>query len=135
VSTSATRDTPVGHWANFRIAAGLSPKPAISAVSSNPNVVKTAEDGTDFTYVLLTAREVRLASENMGTPPTDLKFFKLRRGSQGDTVRALQTALGLNADGDFGYLTQRALIEKQLALGQAADGVVTSANAAALGIA
>jgi len=43
--------------------------------------------------------------------------------------------LGLNADGDFGYLTQRALIEKQLALGQMADGVVTSANAAALGIA
>lgn len=135
VSTSATRDTPVGHWANFRIAAGLSPKPDISAVGDNPKVVKTAEDGTAFTYVLLTAREVRLASENMGTPVTDLKFFKLRRGSQGDTVRALQTALGLNADGDFGYLTQRALIEKQLALGQMADGVVTSANAAALGIA
>lgn len=130
------RDTPVGHWETFRIAAGLAPKPEVSPVSAggNPRVVKTAEDGQAFTYVLLTAREVRLAAENMDRAPTDLKFFKLRRGSQGDTVKALQTALGLSADGDFGYLTQRALIEKQMKLGLEADGVVTSANAAALGI-
>ena len=137
VMTPDARDTPIGHWANFRRAAGLDPKPDISPVSEDANrfAVKTAEDGKAFTYVLLTAREVRIAAENMDSPPVDLKFFKLRRGSQGDSVKALQSALGVNPDGDFGYLTQRALIEKQLALNGEADGVVTAANAAALGLA
>lgn len=137
VMAPGTRDTPVSYWASFRIAAGLAPKPDISPASdgNNPNVVKTSEDGTAFTYVLLTAREVRLAAENMDTPPRDPKFLKLRRGSQGDDVKAMQTALGINADGDFGFLTQRALIEKQLEMTGEADGVVTAANAAAFGLA
>lgn len=137
VMQPSTRDTPVSYWKSFRMAAGLAEKPDISpaAPGSNSFVVKTAEDGTAFTYVLLTAREVRLAAENMDTEPMDRKFLKLRRGSQGDDVKALQTALGVGADGDFGFLTQRALIEKQLAVTGEADGVVTAANAAALGLA
>lgn len=136
VATPQTRDTPAGHWRAFREAAGLAPDPAITAVPAGdyPSVT-TSEDGTKFTYVLLTAREVRLASENLDVPSTDLTFFKLRRGSQGETVQALQAFLGLKTDGDFGYLTQRALILKQLELTGEADGVVTAANAAQFGLA
>jgi len=141
VREKATRDTPEGHWAQFRMAAGLKPLPDVSAVPQGPGnprgsarVVQTPEDGQAFTYVLLTAREVRLASENIDAAPDDPRFAKLRRGSQGEAVKALQTALGLAADGDFGYLTQRALIERQLQLTGEADGVVTAANAASLGL-
>lgn len=133
VSTRDTRDTPAGHWRAFREAAGLSVDPEIKAQGGA--IVSTPEDGRAFPYVLLTAREVRLAAENLDTPATDLKLFKLRRGSKGETVRALQQALGITADGDFGYLTQRALIAKQLELTGEADGVVTAANAGALGLA
>lgn len=133
VSTRDTRDTPAGHWRAFREAAGLSVDPEVSVQSGA--IVSTPEDGRAFPYLLLTAREVRLAAENLDTPATDLKLFKLRRGSKGETVRALQQALGIGADGDFGYLTQRALIAKQLELTGEADGVVTAANAEALGLA
>ena len=141
VREKATRDTPEGNWAQFRVAAGLQPAPEIAPVpqgpgnpGGNPRVVQTTEDGQAFTYLLLTAREVRLAGENLDAAPGDPKFFKLRRGSQGDVVKRLQTALGLNPDGDFGYLTQRAVIERQLEVSGEADGVVTAANAASLGL-
>ena len=135
VMTPASRDTPTGYWASFRVAAGLSPKPEVSSVGGRSSDVKTAEDGQVYTYMLLTAREVRIAAENMNAAPGDMRFLKLRRGSQGDTVKLLQAALGVAADGDFGFQTQRALIAKQLAMTGEADGVVTAANAAAFGLA
>jgi peptidoglycan hydrolase-like protein with peptidoglycan-binding domain len=78
---------------------------------------------------------MRLASEHLGAAGGDTRFLKLRRGSQGETVKMLQAALGVTADGDFGYQTQRALIAKQLELTGEADGVVPAANAAAFGLA
>ena len=135
VMTPASRDTPTGYWASFRIAAGLAPKPEVTSVGGGAYTVKTAEDGQVFTYVLMTARELRLASEHLGAAGGDPRFLKLRRGSQGDTVKMLQEALGVTADGDFGYQTQRALIAKQLEMTGEADGVVTAANAAMFGLA
>jgi hypothetical protein len=137
VLTRDSRDRPTGHWRAFREAAGLAPDPAVNAVNKGGDYpsVSTPEDGAGFTYVLLTAREVRIAAENPDAPPTDVQFLKLRRGSQGETVKLLQQALGVTADGDFGYLTQRALIRKQLELHGEADGVVTAANAAEFGLA
>ncbi|WP_396273676.1 trypsin-like peptidase domain-containing protein [Hyphomonas sp.] len=135
VMTPESRDTPTGYWASFRMAAGLAPKPEVSSVDGKKHVVKTPEDGTAFTYVLMTAREMRLASEHLGAAGGDTRFLKLRRGSQGETVKMLQAALGVTADGDFGYQTQRALIAKQLELTGEADGVVPAANAAAFGLA
>ena len=77
----------------------------------------------------------RLASQNMDAPTTDPRFAKLRRGSKGDDVRLLQKSLGISADGDFGFLTQRALLNKQMELHGEADGVVTASQAGSLGIA
>jgi hypothetical protein len=134
VMTPQSRDIPAGHWRAFRMAAGLPPAPQVK-VGSSPLDVATPADGTPYTYILLTAREVRIASENLTANPMDRRFFKLRRGSQGDVVKALQASLGIGTDGDFGFLTQRALIEKQLATTGEADGVVTASNAAAFGLA
>ncbi|MFN7179773.1 trypsin-like peptidase domain-containing protein [Hyphomonas sp.] len=138
VMTRDSRDRPTGHWRAFREAAGLAPDPVVTAAAAAGRpfpAVSTPEDGAGFAYVLLTAREVRIAAENMDAPATDLQFLKLRRGSQGETVKALQQALGVTEDGDFGFLTQRALILKQLELTGEADGVVTAANAAEFGLA
>lgn len=53
---------------------------------------------------------------------TDLNTV-LRRGSQGESVKALQEALGLNADGIFGPATEQALKEWQASNGLLNDGV------------
>ena len=130
------RTRPSGAWQSFRAAAGLTDPPHVTPVSgvSNSRVVKTDLDGKSFRYVLLSSKEVRLASQNMDAPTTDPRFAKLRRGSKGDDVRLLQKSLGISADGDFGFLTQRALLNKQMELHGEADGVVTASQASLLGI-
>lgn len=47
----------------------------------------------------------------------------LRRGSKGEEVKKMQSALGLTADGDFGPGTEAALKKWQAANGLTADGV------------
>ena len=39
----------------------------------------------------------------------DVKYSLVRKGSKGDTVKRLQEALGISADGDFGPGTESAL--------------------------
>ena len=56
----------------------------------------------------------------------------LRQGSRGPEVAAVQRALGVPADGDFGPRTAAALRAFQAARGLAADGVVGPATRAAL---
>lgn len=127
---------PTGQWAEFRVAAGLSRLPVMKRGSST----ETTEDGTAFTYILLTAREVSIAAGNLTANDFDPRFFKLRRGSKGDAVKALQSVLGINEDGDFGYLTQRALLKHQQALkdegnyAHLVDGIVTTRNCDAIGL-
>ena len=126
------RTTPVGAWRAFRVAAGLKPDPVITADPEDPTRVTTSEDGKKFSYVLLGARELRLAAAATGAKPKAL--LKLRRGSSGEAVQRLQEALGLSADGAFGLTTQRQLMfEQNNTLGWA-DGVVTPATLAALGL-
>jgi len=48
----------------------------------------------------------------------------LKRGSNGDDVKKLQTRLGLGADGDFGPATEAAVIKFQKENGLTPDGVV-----------
>lgn len=52
----------------------------------------------------------------------------LRVGSKGRTVRAMQEALGITADGDFGPGTKRAVKKWQLINGLVADGVAGPAT-------
>ena len=58
----------------------------------------------------------------------------LKVGSKGEEVKALQTKLGLAADGDFGSGTEAKLKAWQTANGLAADGIAGPATLAKLGI-
>ena len=48
----------------------------------------------------------------------------LKNGSRGEEVKQLQAKLGLNADGNFGPMTETKVKEWQAANGLAADGIV-----------
>lgn len=56
----------------------------------------------------------------------------LRKGCKGDGVKIMQKALGINADGDFGPGTERALKAWQAENGLVADGVAGPATFAKL---
>lgn len=56
----------------------------------------------------------------------------VKLGSKGDTVKALQAALGLAPDGDFGPATQASLKEWQAKNGLTSDGVAGPKTLAAL---
>lgn len=119
-------DSPTGAWAEFRTALGLD--------NANP----TKHDGKKYAYVLLTGREARLvASGRDADAPARLRF-----GSAGSEVRTLQENLAKHAkkhykgkpDGTFGPGTAMAFIRFQKDRDSgAADGVVTPADATALG--
>jgi hypothetical protein len=111
---SATPDgTHRGPWAAFREAAG--------------QAGNRGKPGTPHAYMLLTAAEATLAAQ---APPRRLRF-----GSSGDAVRALQTRLGIAApDGDFGPATSTALHAMQKArAGGRSDGIYSPALDTALG--
>lgn len=56
-------------------------------------------------------------------PPAVDMSETVRKGSKGPTVQAVQSALGVVADGDFGAGTERALKAWQLQNGLTADGI------------
>lgn len=58
----------------------------------------------------------------------------LKIGDTGDDVAAVQTALGINADGIFGPNTRRTVISYQSKHGLEPDGIVGAATRKALGI-
>lgn len=68
--------------------------------------------------------EVHAAEDNIPGPETLSKCPLLRRGSSGNIVKWLQTKLGINADGIFGYQTLTAVQNFQAKHGLAADGIV-----------
>jgi outer membrane protein OmpA-like peptidoglycan-associated protein len=120
-------DAPSGAWADFRTALGFD------------NTKPTRHDGKKLAYVLLTGREARcVASGAVANFPARLRF-----GSRGDKVKALQEALARHAkkyytaktaDGEFGPGTAMAFIRFQKDRDSgAADGIVTPTDATALG--
>lgn len=58
----------------------------------------------------------------------------LVKGEKGEAIKTLQTALGIAADGEFGPVTEAAVVAFQRAKGLAADGVAGPKTLAALGI-
>ncbi len=78
----------------------------------------------------MTAFRARVAGVMNGAPVRPLVPAKdttgrptLRRGASGETVKALQAAIGLTADGDFGPATEAGLRAWQRAHGLVADGI------------
>lgn len=58
----------------------------------------------------------------------------LKKGDKGEHVKALQKALGITADGDFGFNTESKVKEYQKSKGLTADGVVGVTTLKELGI-
>ena len=58
----------------------------------------------------------------------------VKKGSKGETVKAVQKALGASADGVFGPGTEAAVIAWQKSRGLVPDGIVGKATLAAMGI-
>jgi hypothetical protein len=108
-----------GLWKDFRAAAG---------VGANSN-------GAQFSLLLVTGLDAALAASvrNGNRPASELR--RLRHGSQGPRVAALQQALGLAPDATqrLGPVTRSALIAKQTAKLGWADGIYSPAMDEALG--
>ncbi|CAB4932806.1 unannotated protein [freshwater metagenome] len=77
------------------------------------------------------ATEAVTAGTAQAAPVTD---SVLKRGDSGSRVVALQKALGITADGEFGTATHKAVRAFQRANGLAIDGVVGSMTASKLGL-
>jgi len=66
--------------------------------------------------------------------PPAVVHTTVRKGSKGETVKAVQKALGATADGDFGPGTEAAVIAWQRSKGLVPDGIVGRSTLAAMGI-
>jgi cell wall-associated NlpC family hydrolase len=77
------------------------------------------------------ATEAVTAGTAQAAPVTD---SVLKRGDSGSRVAALQRALGITADGEFGTQTHKAVRAFQRAHGLAIDGLVGAQTAAKLGL-
>lgn len=77
------------------------------------------------------ATEAVTAGSAQAAPVTD---SVLKRGDSGARVAALQRALGISADGEFGNATHKAVRAFQRRHGLAIDGVVGSMTAAKVGL-
>ena len=66
--------------------------------------------------------------------PPKVVHSTVRKGSKGETVKAVQKALGISADGDFGPGTEAAVVQWQKSRGLVPDGIVGKATLAAMGI-
>lgn len=79
-------------------------------------------------------REWRLDGTVADVPNVPSPVRDLKQGDKGDDVKALQTALGINADGDFGKNTKATVITFQRKHGLDADGIVGKDTRQKLGI-
>ncbi|MBS7545815.1 peptidoglycan-binding domain-containing protein [Ancylobacter oerskovii] len=84
-------------------------------------------------------KEHGLAADGIAGPDTFAalglyELVLLKVGTSGETVKKLQTALGLDADGKFGAGTQKAVKDYQANNGLDADGFVGPATLAKLGL-
>ncbi|RKQ93398.1 putative peptidoglycan binding protein [Solirubrobacter pauli] len=77
-----------------------------------------------------------LVAASVAVPTTGTAAAQeLERGTTGDDVRAVQRALGITADGEFGPITRRAVKDFQARSGLVVDGIVGPATKRALGLA
>ncbi|GIL40491.1 peptidoglycan-binding domain-containing protein [Roseiterribacter gracilis] len=111
----ATSGEPLHDYAKLRDAAGLN-------WPHNP-----AQDGLALDYMLVTAREVRLAAQQSWTGDT----LRLRAGSSGNDVASLQQALAARNlvgefDGRIGPGTVAALAQYQAKSRQRTDAIATT---------
>lgn len=108
-----------GLWNSFRRALGMD----------------VAGDGRQYSTVLLTGLDAALATNARSSGGASSALLRLRHGSRGARVAALQTALGLSPDASqlIGPVTRQALIARQTARLGWADGIHSPAMDRLLG--
>jgi hypothetical protein len=108
-----------GIWKDFRAAAG----------------VDADSDGNQYSLLLLTGLDAAIAASVRNGTHTPADLLRLRHGSQGPRVAALQSALGLEADASqrLGPVTRKALIKAQTTKLGWADGIYSPAMDGLLG--
>jgi hypothetical protein len=122
--------THSGLWADFRVALGMGKTFAAS------------DNGKQYSLVLLTGQDAALAASLRQSGDLDdaaktkAALRRLRFGSQGAAVAALQQKLGLAPDQTklLGPVTRAALIERQQQVKGWADGIVSPETEQALGL-
>jgi hypothetical protein len=109
----------IGSWKRFREAAGIAGAP----------------DGTQRSALLLTGLDLACAARVRAGVADRSSLRRLRHGSHGNRVKALQAALGLEPDpkGILGPITRKALCERQAAVLGSADGIYAPTMDDALG--
>jgi hypothetical protein len=108
-----------GIWRDFRAALGLG----------------RASNGTHYSLVLLTGLDAALATQVRAGARPIANITRLRHGSTGPRVAALQKALGMTpeANPQLGPVTRQALIARQTAKIGWADGIYSPAMDQLLG--
>lgn len=109
-----------GSWADFRAALGLGP----------------GSNGTQYSVMLLTGLDAALAAQIRGGVGNMAQISRLRHGSTGPKVAALQRALHLpvEARAQIGPSTRQALVALQVAKLDYADGIYGPAMDERLGL-
>lgn len=85
-------------------------------------------------YVLITGRDAAIAAAILAAGRQDDEALvraalgRLRVGSRGDAVTALQKKLGFNGTGYFGPSTRKRLVEAEASRGLASDGIYSPAD-------
>ncbi len=99
-----------GEWAEFRKAAGLHER---------------GDNGKRFDYVLITGVEASIAAKLRGSAPSAVfeRLTRLRHGSRGELVKALQQKLGLSPTGQFGATETKTIAALQREKFGSADGI------------
>jgi peptidoglycan DL-endopeptidase CwlO len=75
-----------------------------------------------------------LLAATVAVPSGTAAAQELERGNTGDDVRAVQRALGVSADGEFGPVTRQAVRDFQARNGLVVDGIVGPNTRRALGL-
>jgi hypothetical protein len=109
-----------GGWADFRTALGLGPQ----------------SNGKQYSLVLLTGLDAALAARIRGGAADVAQISRLRQGSTGPRVAALQSALGLPAEAkaQIGPSARQALVKLQVAKLGWSDGIYAPAMDQLLGL-
>jgi hypothetical protein len=102
------------------------------AAPSSPRTLRTFIALAAAAIALVCAVDIASADSTGGASASSEVVVK--RGDRGDAVRKIQSAIGVDADGVFGPMTERAVKRFQRSKGLLVDGIVGPQTRAALGL-
>ncbi len=111
-----------GRWITYRATKMGTLKGVVAYRLVNP--AGAISPGGTYAVAPRTATSSSTVPASYSEPSSSVSLPTLRRGAKGPSVVTLQQRLGIEADGDFGPKTERAVIAFQSSRGLSPDGVV-----------